>query len=139
MKRRDFVAFGAGASALALTEPLRAQSWEEPGLMRSPVVKGVPLEAPASGKIKVAVAIANHATVIDFAGPWEVFQDVMVPSRGNNHSEQMPFELFTVAASADPIRASAGLHIIPDYTIDDSPQPDLVVVPALQGSPALHE
>ena len=139
MKRRDFVAFGAGASALALTEPLRARSWDEPGLMRSPVVKGVPLEAPASGKIKVAIAIADHATVIDFAGPWEVFQDVMIPSRGNNHSEQMPFELFTVAASADPIRATAGLHIIPDYTIDDSPQPDLVVVPALQGSPALHE
>ncbi len=139
MKRRDFVAFGAGASALALTDTLRAVYLEEPGLLGSPVVKGAPLEAPASGKIKVAVAIADHATVIDFAGPWEVFQDVMVPSRGNNHGDQMPFELFTVAATTDPIRATAGLHIIPDYSFDDSPQPDLVVVPALQGSPALHE
>ena len=139
MKRREFVALGAGASALALTETLRAGSFDDSSLLRRPVTKGVPLEAPESGKIKVAFAIANHATVIDFAGPWEVFQDVMVPSRGNNHSEQMPFELFTVAATADSIRATAGLHIIPDYSVDDAPQPDLVVVPALQGSPALHE
>jgi transcriptional regulator GlxA family with amidase domain len=108
-------------------------------LLGRPIVDGLPLAAPASGKIKVAVAIADHATVIDFAGPWEVFQDVMVPSRGDDHSDQMPFELFTVAATAEPIRATAGLHIIPDHTVDNAPQPDLVVVPALQGNPALHE
>ena len=139
MKRRDFVALGAGASALAITKTLRAAPLEDSSLSRRPIVNGLPLDAPASGKIKVAFAIADHATVIDFAGPWEVFQDVMIRSRGNEHSEQMPFELFTVAASADPIRATGGLRIIPDHTVDNAPQPDLVVVPALRGSPALHE
>ena len=139
MKRRDFVTYGAGASALVLTEPLKALPLDGSPFVEKPVANGLPLEAPESGKIRVAVAIADRATVIDFAGPWEVFQDVMIPSRGEDHSTQMPFELFTVAATAEPIRATAGLHIIPDYTVDDAPQPHLVVVPALRGNPALHE
>jgi len=139
MKRRDFMAFGAGAAAIAMTNSLRTAPLDDSGRLVKAIANGVPLEAPASGKIKVAVAIANRATVIDFAGPWEVFQDVMVESRGNSHDDQMPFELYTVGATADPIRASGGLRIKPDYGVDDAPQPDLVVVPALRGNPALHE
>ena len=139
MKRRDFMALGAGASAFALTKTLGAAPLEDTNSLRQPIANGLPLEAPATGKIKVAVAIANGATVIDFAGPWEVFQDVMIPSRGNRHSEQMPFDLATVAATAEPIRASGGLQIIPDFTVDNAPQPDVVIVPALRGNPALHE
>ncbi len=139
MKRRNFMAFGAGVSTLALANTLRAVPVDDAGLVVKSIAKGAPLQAPASGKIKVAFAIANRATVIDFAGPWEVFQDVMIRTRGTSHSEQMPFELFTVGATADPIRASGGLRIKPDYAVDNAPQPDLVVVPALRGNAALHE
>ena len=139
MKRRDFIAFGAGVSTLALANTLRAVPVEYSGLSVKSIANGAPLQAPASGKIKVAFAIANRATVIDFAGPWEVFQDVMIESRGDSHREQMPFELFTVGETADPIRASGGLRIKPDYAVDDAPQPDVIVVPALRGNTALHE
>jgi transcriptional regulator GlxA family with amidase domain len=92
------------------------------------------LKPPAEGRIKVAFVMTEGATMIDFAGPWEVFQDVMI-GEGDDH--QMPFELFTVGASREPIRTSAGMKVIPDYTFEDAPQPHIVVVGAQRGAPAL--
>lgn len=96
------------------------------------------LAAPAKGKIQVAFVLAPHATVIDFTGPWEVFQDVHVEGRGSTHDEMMPFSLYTVAASREAVTATGGLKILPDFTFDDAPQPDVIVVPALKGSADLH-
>jgi hypothetical protein len=39
------------------------------------------LNPPAKDQIPVASLISDGAVVIDFTGPWEVFQDVNVPSR----------------------------------------------------------
>jgi len=97
------------------------------------------LEPPAKGKIPVAVAISEGVTVIDFSGPWEVFQDVHVPERGGDMDEHMPFELFTVSETKAPLRGSAGLQLVPDYTFADAPAPRVIVVPAQRGSAALHE
>lgn len=97
------------------------------------------LRPPAEGKIGVAFVLTEGATMIDFAGPWEVFQDVHVPGRGETHSEMMPFELYTVGASRRPIRTSGGMQVIPDHTFDDAPRPHIVVVPAQRGSERLPE
>jgi transcriptional regulator GlxA family with amidase domain len=99
---------------------------------------GNKLTPPEKGKIPVAVAISQGVTVIDFAGPWEVFQDVMIPSRGTNMAEQHPFQLFTVSATLEPVRGSAGLQLIPDFTFETAPLSKVVVVPAQMGSVALH-
>src|SRR5262249_31436881 len=69
-----------------------------------------PLKPPAEGSIPVAFVISEGAQVIDFAGPWEVFQDVMVPGRSDH-----PFRLYTVSESTSPIRGSGGMKIVPDY------------------------
>jgi transcriptional regulator GlxA family with amidase domain len=95
------------------------------------------LRAPASGSIGVAFLVSDGATVIDFTGPWEVFQDTMIPSRGASHDEQMPFRLFTVADGPQVVRATAGLQIKPDYTLEDAPAPQVVVVPAMRASAAV--
>ena len=88
--------------------------------------------APGSGTIKVAFVLSEGATVIDFAGPWEVFQDTDAPT---------PFELFTVAASRAPVHTSGspqrGFTIVPDYTFADAPLPDLVVIGAQAGGAGL--
>lgn len=99
---------------------------------------GSDLAAPASGPIRVAFALSNGATMIDFAGPWEVFQDVMLPGRGSSPSDAAPFELYTVAASREPIQATGGMKIVPDYTFADAPAPRVVIVPAQSGSPELR-
>lgn len=73
--------------------------------------------------------------MIDFAGPWEVFQDVFVPDRGDEGA----FELFTVSETTAPLRGSAGLRLVPDRAFADAPSPRVIVVPAQRGSAALHE
>jgi transcriptional regulator GlxA family with amidase domain len=82
------------------------------------------LSPPADGKpIPVAFLLDVGATVIDFAGPWEVFQDVEVAGAPG-------FELFVVAPSEEVIRASAGLQVLPAYTLETAPSPRVVVIPA---------
>jgi transcriptional regulator GlxA family with amidase domain len=87
-----------------------------------------PLTPPAHGSIPVAFLLSEGAVVIDFCGPWEVFQDVTVPGR-----EEEPFRLYTVAETTRPIRASAGLTIVPDYTLESAPAPKVIVIPAQSG------
>src|SRR5262245_26577832 len=83
-----------------------------------------PLTPPAKGKIPVAFVLGPNAAMIDFAGPWEVFQDVMIPERGESHDEdQMPFGLFTVGERTETLRVSAGMQVVPDHSVDDAPQP----------------
>ena len=80
----------------------------------------------------MAVTISEGVTVIDFAGPWEVFQDTMI-------GDQMPFQLFTVSEKTDTIEGSGGLKLVPDYTFANAPECKIVVIPAQQGSDALRE
>src|ERR1043166_9270264 len=89
--------------------------------------------APAKGKINVAVVLTEGATMIDFAGPREVFQDVHVESRGSSMDDMMPFELYTVSDSKTPIHTSGGMTVVPQYTFDDAPKPRVIVVGAQRG------
>ncbi len=84
-----------------------------------------PLKPPAEGPIPVAFLVSDGAVVIDFAGPWEVFQDVMIPG----HMD-MAFQLYTVSESTKPIQASGGMKIVPDYTLQNAPAPKVIVIPA---------
>jgi putative intracellular protease/amidase/YHS domain-containing protein len=84
-----------------------------------------PLKPPARGSIPVAFLLSDGAVMIDFTGPWEVFQDVNLPSRSD-----AAFSLYTVAATSKPIRTSGGMRIVPDYTFADAPAPKILVIPA---------
>jgi len=92
---------------------------------------------PKTGRIPVAVVLTDGATVIDFAGPWEVFQDVMVDGRGPSHDDMMPFDLYIVGDSKAPVAASDGMMVVPRFTFDDAPAPRIVVVGAQRGSPKM--
>ena len=84
-----------------------------------------PLKHPAQGSVPVAFLISEGAVMIDFVGPWEVFQDTMIPGRTDP-----PFRLYTVSESTAPIHASGGMQIIPDYTLANAPAPKVIVIPA---------
>jgi transcriptional regulator GlxA family with amidase domain len=88
-----------------------------------------PAFAPATTPIAVAVVITEHANVIDFSGPWEVFQDTPLPG-----TETPAFRLYTVSDTRRPIQLTGGLTIVPDYTFDDAPTPAVIVVGAQHGS-----
>ena len=86
-----------------------------------------PLAPPATGKIPVAFAISDGAVVIDFCGPWEVFQDAS-PMDGKSG-----FHLYTVAEKDAPVETSGGMKILPNYTFENAPQPKVIVIPAQNG------
>jgi putative intracellular protease/amidase len=92
------------------------------------------LAASSKGRIKVAFVLTEDAVMIDFAGPWEVFQDVMVPSRGARMEDQHVFDLYTVSDGTGAIRTSGGMRVNPDYTFANAPAPNVVVVPAQSGN-----
>src|SRR5690349_1766623 len=141
MRRREFLAAGATATLITSTNVLpitRPRVFGEPR-----VAEANKLTPPTEGAIPVAFAISRGATMIDFAGPWEVFQDVMVPATAQagqqtHASHRSGFNLYTVSEKTEPIEASAGMKIIPDYTFETAPAPKVVVIPAQAGSPALH-
>ena len=88
-----------------------------------------PLKPPAEGSIPVAFLVSDGAVVIDFCGPWEVFQDVQIPTR-----KDAPFQLYTVSETTKPIQASGGMKIVPDYTYESAPQAKVIVIPALNSA-----
>ena len=131
MNRRQLLlsstAFGLSPFAAAL----------EPGATSAPAAASVPaaaLPVPPTGSIPVAFLLSDGAVVIDFCGPWEVFESVSVNGR---HAS--PFHLYTVAETTAPITASGGMKIVPNFTFKSAPAPKVVVIPAQNGAgdPAL--
>ncbi len=123
----------AACSVASTTRPTAGKS----GFSCLPGIKaGDPLIAPAGRPIKVAFTINPGVQVIDLAGPWETFQDTYV----SPEADAAAFEMFTVSDTTTPVRASGGLLMIPQYSIDTAPMPDLVVVPHFdQPSPFTRE
>lgn len=82
-------------------------------------------------KLAVGIILFDDVEVLDFAGPFEVFSRTRlepgVESRRSDASA--PFRPFTVAATADPVVATGGLRVLPDYTFDAAPAIDILVVP----------
>jgi transcriptional regulator GlxA family with amidase domain len=115
------IAFSA-AAFFASSNPVQAGSTSD---INKTAVKANPLTPPVRGSIPVAFLISEGAVMIDFAGPWEVFQDVMIPGR-----QDKPFRLYTVSESTSPIHASGGMQIVPDYTLANAPEPKVIVIPA---------
>ena len=109
-------------SVCASSDPVEATS--SPGGSEQNA-KGDSLTPPAQGSIPIGFLLSEGAVMIDFSGPWEVFQDVMIPGRADP-----PFRLYTVAETTHPIHASAGMTIIPDYNLENAPAPKVIVIPA---------
>jgi transcriptional regulator GlxA family with amidase domain len=124
MKRRELLRQTAALS-LAAAVPFRS---EHVGVSDKAPTAPNPLNPPVQGSIPVAFLLSRGAVVIDFCGPWEVFQDVSIPGRPDQG-----FELYTVAESLDPIQISGGMKIAPNYTLQTAPPAKVVVIPAQVG------
>ncbi len=136
MQRRAFLKGSAAVAAALVAAKVRGGPAGGASAAAAAASSGR-LVPPGKGRIPVAVTISSGVTVIDFSGPWEVFQDVSIPERGDQDGQA--FELYTVAETLAPLRGSAGLQLVPDYTFATAPAPRVVVIPAQTGSAALHE
>jgi transcriptional regulator GlxA family with amidase domain len=77
----------------------------------------------------VAIVIFDDVEVLDFCGPFEVFAVT-----GQRRGGAGDFKVFTVAEKADPVIARNSLSVNPTYTLDDCPQPDILLVPGGRGT-----
>lgn len=89
-----------------------AQEFDKPGTC--PICGMTLVEKDA--RFRVAVLIFQYAEDIDFTAPIEVL--------GHTGAQ-----IFTVAATTDPITTVFGLHVRPDYDLAHAPAADLVLVP----------
>ena len=79
--------------------------------------------------LRVAIYIFPEVEVLDFTGPFEVFTTATRVHGRRNPGSNPPFETFTVARSLSPVRARAGLLVLPDHTLESAPVPDILIVP----------
>jgi transcriptional regulator GlxA family with amidase domain len=88
---------------------------------------------------RVGILLFDEVEVLDFAGPYEVFSRTrLIPGVASRRSnESAPFEVFTVAATTAPVRATGGLRVVPDFDFASAPSIDLLVVPGGFGTRAL--
>ena len=135
MNRRKFLTTmtTAGASLAAATAPsLLAADEPKTAAAKGLVIGTSKLSPPAKGGIPVAILISKYLNVIDFSGPWGVFESVNIPD-----ATEPPFRLFTVAETPEIVTSGSGLKLKPDYTFADVPDVRVIVVPAQEGSDAM--
>jgi len=84
------------------------------------VLKGSPGATPpprtsAAPLKKAAILLFSGVEDIDYAGPVEVFHGSI--------------QVFTVAASTSPIRTMMGIKVTPDYSLEEAPPADILLIP----------
>ena len=82
---------------------------------------------------KVGILVFPDVEVLDFCGPFEVFSVTRL-NEELRREEVSPFEPVIVAETKDVVKATGGLKVIPDYSIDDCPPLAILVVPGGWGT-----
>ncbi|MBK9527700.1 MAG: DJ-1/PfpI family protein [Acidobacteria bacterium] len=68
-------------------------------------------------KMNVAILIFDGVQIIDYTGPYEVL---------GSHGKR---KVYTVAENADTVTTAMGMKVIPNYTFENQPKPDIIVIP----------
>ena len=78
--------------------------------------------------MRIAIVLFDGAEELDWAGPWEVLAawSRMWPEDG--------VEVYTVAASLEPITCAKGLRVLAEHTWETAPPPDVVLWPGGKGA-----
>ncbi|WP_282041014.1 DJ-1/PfpI family protein [Winogradskyella flava] len=79
-------------------------------------------------KRTVGILIFKNAEVLDFAGPFEVF------SVSNQIHNNKLFDVSVVAKTKEPIVAMNGLSVNPDYSFEDAPTFDILIISGGMGA-----
>jgi transcriptional regulator GlxA family with amidase domain len=81
----------------------------------------------------VGILIFADVEVLDFAGPFEVFSVTRL-NEERRREEPSPFEVKLIAERLEPIVASSGLRVLPDFDLGNCPTLDILVVPGGWGT-----
>ncbi len=76
----------------------------------------------------IGIFIFDDVELLDFAGPYEVFS---VSDELNDHKL---FNIFTISETGGIVKSVNGLKVLPDYSIDNCPAIDILVIPGGEGT-----
>jgi transcriptional regulator GlxA family with amidase domain len=119
MKRRELLSAAAAAAAASVI-PLPADA----------ATDATARLTPPKGQILAAFVVGPRSVVIDFAGPWEAFNDVMSSSKNGDMTSA--FNTVMVSDHAEPLDF-AGMIVTPKYTYANFPAQPNVIVMGAQG------
>ena len=106
--------FAASAASVTSAEPVERKPAE-----RKPYTRNV------------AIVIYENVQPLDWTGPYEVYKDAGGFGAANN---ERAFNVYTVSKTTEPLNGQ-GLRLVPNYSIENAPKPDIVVFP---GGPAVN-
>ena len=87
----------------------------------------------------VGILIFDDVEVLDFAGPFEVFSRTRTtPGLESRRSDaDAPFRVITIGVGSREVRATGGLGIVGNCTVEDAPELAILVVPGGFGTRSL--
>jgi transcriptional regulator GlxA family with amidase domain len=74
----------------------------------------------------VAIVLYEGVEVLDFSGPAEVFA---AAAGFAGTGEQAAFRTYTMGVTTDAILSQGFVRVVPEFSIDDAPKPDVIVLP----------
>lgn len=83
----------------------------------------------SAAPLRVAILVFDEVEALDLGGPYEVFTTASRVHRRTAPQATEPFHTYCVARDPAPVRARAGLRVLPDADFSTAPPPDVLVVP----------
>lgn len=79
--------------------------------------------------LNVAIYLYPDVEVLDFAGPFEVFTTATRMHARREPAAAPLFSTYTIARTSAPVRARAGLVVLPDSPLEHAPPIDVLLIP----------
>ena len=79
--------------------------------------------------LQVAILVFDEVEALDLAGPFEVFTTASRMQQRTAPEAPPIFEVNCIARTLNPIRARAGMAVIPNHSFADAPPIDVLIVP----------
>jgi len=77
---------------------------------------------------RLGIVIFEGIEVLDFCGPFEVFSVTRL-NEERRREEPSPFEILLLSQFSQPVTTTGGMKVLPDFTFEDCPPLDILVVP----------
>ncbi|MBU4424733.1 MAG: DJ-1/PfpI family protein [Gammaproteobacteria bacterium] len=85
--------------------------------------------APRPAPLQVAILVFDEVEVLDLGGPYEVFTTATRMHQRLQPGSPALFAVQCVARTLQPVRARAGLQVLPDADFATASAPDVLIVP----------
>ena len=83
----------------------------------------------AQAPLNIAILVFDDVEALDLGGPYEVFTTATRMQQRLQPGAPAPFAVQCVARSPAPVRARAGLRVLPDADFASAARPDVLIVP----------